>query len=217
MTQASKVDASVGARNRAIILAAAEKAFAAQGFRGTSVQQVADKAGLPKTNVLYYFKSKQELYLAVLKETMSLWNSSFDKATADDDPAQMLADYIAEKMELSRTHPLASKIFAMEIINGAPNLNHYFDDEHSDWMAGRVAILKAWTEQGKMQAIDPHYLLFNIWASTQHYADFSTQITRLRGAKMKKADFEEATRHLVTVTLTGCGLTIPEKYRIVTA
>lgn len=214
MTQATKVDASVGARNRAIILAAAEKAFAEQGFKGTSVQQVADQAGLPKTNVLYYFKSKQELYLAVLKETMSLWNSSFDRATEDDDPAKILADYIAEKMELSRTNPLSSKIFAMEIINGAPNLNHYFDDEHSDWMKGRVAIINRWVAQGKMDAIDPHYLLFNVWASTQHYADFSTQITRLRGAKMKKSDFMDAAKHLITLTLHGCGLTVPEKYRI---
>ena len=194
MSQATKVDASVGARNRAIILTAAEKAFAAQGFKGTSVQQVADQAGLPKTNVLYYFKTKQELYLAVLKETMTLWNSSFDRATVNDDPAEMLADYIAEKMELSRTNPLASKIFAMEIINGAPNLNNYFDEEHSEWMEGRVSIINSWISSGKMQPIDPHYLLFNIWASTQHYADFSIQITRLRGAKMKKADFAEATK-----------------------
>ncbi len=214
MSQATKVDASVGARNRAIILTAAEKAFAAQGFKGTSVQQVADQAGLPKTNVLYYFKTKQELYLAVLKETMSLWNSSFDRATVEDDPAEMLADYIAEKMELSRTNPLASKIFAMEIINGAPNLNNYFDEEHSEWMKGRVSIINSWISMGKMQGIDPHYLLFNIWASTQHYADFSIQITRLRGAKMKKADFAEATKHLVTLTLNGCGLSVPDKYRI---
>ncbi|OFC72380.1 TetR family transcriptional regulator C-terminal domain-containing protein [Alteromonas confluentis] len=216
MSQATKVDASVGARNRAIILTAAEKAFAAQGFKGTSVQQVADQAGLPKTNVLYYFKTKQELYLAVLKETMTLWNSSFDRATVNDDPAEMLADYIAEKMELSRTNPLASKIFAMEIINGAPNLNNYFDEEHSEWMEGRVSIINSWISSGKMQPIDPHYLLFNIWASTQHYADFSIQITRLRGAKMKKADFAEATKHLVTLTLNGCGLDVPEKYRIET-
>lgn len=213
MTQALKVDASVGARNRAIILAAAEKAFAAQGFKGTSVQQVADQAGLPKTNVLYYFKSKQELYLAVLKQTLTLWNSRFDMATAEDDPAEILAGYIAEKMELSRTHPLSSKIFAMEIINGAPNLSHYFNDEHSDWMAGRVAILQSWIDAGKMHPVDPHFLLYNIWASTQHYADFSTQITRLRGSKMKKADFEQATMHLITITLTGCGLVVPDKYK----
>ncbi|MEG3766462.1 TetR family transcriptional regulator C-terminal domain-containing protein [Alteromonas sp. 14N.309.X.WAT.G.H12] len=214
MTQTLKVDASVGARNRAIILAAAEKAFASQGFRGTSVQQVADLAGLPKTNVLYYFKTKHDLYIAVLSQTLSLWNSRFDMATQEDDPAETLAAYIAEKMELSRTHPMSSKIFAMEIINGAPNLDNYFNDAHNKWMEGRVAIIEKWIEQGKMRPVDPHYLLYNIWASTQHYADFSTQITRLRGCKMKKVDFSEATKHLVTITLTGCGLDVPDKYKI---
>ncbi|MBU3022628.1 TetR/AcrR family transcriptional regulator [Aestuariibacter sp. A3R04] len=214
MAQTSKLDASVGTRNRTIILAAAEKAFASHGFKGTSVQRVADLAGLPKTNVLYYFKTKQDLYLAVLKQTLSLWNSTFDLATVNDDPAIVLSHYIAEKMELSRTHPLASKIFAMEIINGAPNLNHYFNDEHKEWMQGRIAIIQGWIDQGRMLAVDPHYLLYNIWASTQHYADFSTQITRLRGGKMKKSDFTEATRHLVTLILNGCGLSVPEKYRI---
>ncbi len=99
--------------NRRKILQAAEKCFAQFGFKGTAVQKIADEAGLPKTNVLYYFKTKQELYVAVLEETLSLWNSRFDKATVEDDPAEVLANYIAEKMEVSRTHPMASKIFAM--------------------------------------------------------------------------------------------------------
>ncbi len=206
-------DAGIGAKNKANILNAAEKAFAQNGFKGTSVQKIADEAGLPKTNVLYYFKSKQELYLAVLTETLALWNSRFDLATAEDDPAETLAEYIAEKMEMSRTHPLASKIFAMEILNGAPNLSGYFDDEHAKWMQGRVDIIQAWIARGKMKPVDPTYLLFTIWASTQHYADFNAQITRLRGSKMKKADFTEATCQLVQMILQGCGLTIPQQYQ----
>ncbi|QJR79544.1 TetR family transcriptional regulator [Alteromonas pelagimontana] len=213
MTLNKVTEAGIGARNKVNILAAAEKVFAQNGLKGTSVQQIADQAGIPKTNVLYYFKSKQELYLAVLKQTLSLWNSRFDLATAQDDPAETLAEYIAEKMEMSRTHPTASKIFALEIINGAPNLNRYFDEEHAQWMRGRVAIINAWIAQGKMSNVDPHYLLFHIWSSTQHYADFSAQVTRLRGSKMKKADFENATSHLISTILSGCGLTVPAQYR----
>lgn len=213
MTISRITDCTVGEKNKQVILKAAEKAFAQQGFKGTSVQQVADAASLPKTNVLYYFKTKQDLYQAVLEQTLSLWNSRFDAATEQDDPAETLADYISEKMEMSRTHPLLSKIFAMEIINGAPNLNPYFNDEHLSWMQGRVKIIEAWIAQGKMKPVDPHYLLYNIWASTQHYADFSTQITRLRGQRMRKNDFQNATRTLIAITLTGCGLTVPPRYK----
>lgn len=212
MVSKSKMEGTIGAKNKRNILAAAEKAFATHGFKGTSVQQIADEAELPKTNILYYFKSKQGLYVALLQDIMSLWNSRFDKVTSDDDPAVSLADYIAEKMTMSRTHPLASKIFAMEVLNGAPYLNKFFRNEHVAWMNGRVAIIESWIEQGRMQAIDPNYLLFHIWACTQHYADFSAQITSLRGKTMKRADFDEATRQLVQLVLTGCGLAVPQKY-----
>ena len=212
MASKSKMDGSIGAKNKQKILVAAEKAFATYGFKGTSVQQIADEAELPKTNILYYFKSKQGLYVAMLQDIMSLWNSRFDQVTEDDDPAESLADYIADKMTMSRTHPQASKIFAMEVLNGAPYLNKFFSNEHVAWMEGRVAILNRWIAQGRMTAVDPQYLLFHIWACTQHYADFSAQITSLRGKTMKRADFDEATRQLVQLILSGCGLTVPEKY-----
>lgn len=212
MVSKSKMEGSIGAKNKRNILSAAEKAFATHGFKGTSVQQIADEAGLPKTNILYYFKSKQGLYVALLQDIMALWNSRFDMVTSKDDPAISLADYIAEKMTMSRTHPLASKIFAMEVLNGAPYLTKFFRNEHVAWMNSRVAIIESWITQGKMQAVDPSYLLFHIWACTQHYADFSAQISSLRGKTMKRADFDDATRELVRLVLTGCGLAVPQKY-----
>ncbi|WP_158770209.1 TetR family transcriptional regulator C-terminal domain-containing protein [Paraglaciecola sp. L1A13] len=209
----SKKDDSIGAINRTNILAAAEKEFAIHGFKGTRVQRIADRAELPKTNVLYYFKSKDGLYLALLQEILSLWNSSFDNAKAQDDPAEVLATYIADKMEISRLRPDASKIFALEIINGAPNLSSFFKDQHSSWMNSRVSVLRQWIELGKLPEIDPHYLLFNIWASSQHYADFSAQITELKGRAMDQIEFSNATKSLVKLILQGCGLTVPPRFQ----
>ena len=203
---------SIGELNRSKILSAAEKEFALHGFKGARVQKIADRAELPKTNVLYYFKSKESLYLALLEDILQLWNSRFDEATVSDDPAEVLAHYIADKMEISRCRPDASKIFALEIINGAHNLNTFFKDQHASWMDGRVAVIKQWIEQGKLVATDPHYLLFNIWATSQHYADFSVQINELRGKPMTPTDFAEATNNLVKLILTGCGLSVPTEF-----
>lgn len=207
-------DDTIGAINRQKILAAAEQEFALHGFSGTRVQQIADRAQLPKTNVLYYFKSKEGLYLALLEDIMSLWNSQFDRATVEDDPATVLANYIADKMEISRTRPDASKIFALEIINGAPNLSAFFKDQHVSWMNERVNLIQQWIEAGKLPVIDPHYLLFNIWATSQHYADFSAQINELRGKPMGSEDFIEATKNLVHLILSGCGLRVPDEFQI---
>ncbi|MDU0355146.1 TetR/AcrR family transcriptional regulator [Paraglaciecola aquimarina] len=200
--------------NRQKILSAAEKEFALHGFKGARVQKIADRVGLPKTNVLYYFKTKEILYLALLEDILSLWNGDFDNATSDDDPALVLAKYIADKMEISRTRPEASKIFALEIINNAPNLSQFFRVQHKEWMQGRVAVIQQWIDKGKLPPTDPFALLFHIWATTQHYSDFSAQITELRGQVMYKADYKVATKNLVTFILTGCGLSVPPEYKI---
>ncbi|MFT4940416.1 MAG: TetR/AcrR family transcriptional regulator [Paraglaciecola sp.] len=212
-TDRAKKEESIGSINRVKIMTAAEQEFAIHGFKGTRVQNIADRAGLPKTNVLYYFKSKDGLYLALLEEILSLWNSSFDHATGDDDPADILANYIADKMEISRCRPDASKIFALEIINGAPNLNEFFKHQHASWMQSRTSVIQKWIDKGKIKDLDPYYLLFNIWASSQHYADFSAQITELKGKAMDQNDFADATRNLIKLVLTGCDLSIPSKYR----
>lgn len=205
------ISSKISEKNRSIIIAAAENLFAANGFKGTSIKEIADSAGLPKTNVLYYFKTKQGLYHAVLNQILDVWNSRFDQAKEEDDPASTLAEYIYEKMQNSRHNPSASKVFAIEIINGGHNLSDTFLAEHKQWMKGRVAIIQSWINQGKMQAVNPEYLLYHIWACTQHYADFSAQITNLKGKPMKKGDFSEATDELINLILTGCGLSLSKE------
>lgn len=203
---------SIGEKRRSLIMSSALKAFAEDGFKGASIQKIADAAKLPKANVLYYFPSKKALYSHVMKEILSMWNSSFDSVTVDDCPAQSLANYIAEKMEISRLHPYSSKVFAIEIINGGANLDDSFKKSHREWVSGRITVINAWIEAGKLDYIHPEYLLYNIWSSTQHYADFSSQICQLRGSVMRKKDFAEATRTVVNIILKGCGLAVPIAY-----
>jgi TetR/AcrR family transcriptional regulator len=207
-----KTTGDIAKQRKAIILQAAEKAFAQNGFKGTSIQQVAEFANLPKTNVLYYFKSKMMLYSALMQEILHTWNSSFDRVTVTDDPNLALANYIAEKMEMSRTSPNASKIFGLEILNGAENFDASFKTTHKTWFDGRVKVIDAWIEKGKMADVDAEYLLYHIWASTQHYADFSAQIKDLRGSSMQKKDFLKATNTVITLILRGCGLQVPKQY-----
>lgn len=198
---------SIRESNRTKIIEAASKIFASNGYTGTTVQQIAAHAELPKANVLYYFKSKEGIYGAVLSEILSLWNSCLDDATVADEPAEIFTRYIFEKMELSRTYPDASKIFAMEIIKGMPYLSEDMKQNMSEWFESRVNLINEWIKLGKMQAVDPELLLFHIWSSTQHYADFSAQITSLRGDEMSITDFDKASTYLANSILSGCGLT----------
>lgn len=195
-------------KNIHAIIAAAEVEFARHGFKGTSMNAIAQAAGLPKANLHYYFTNKLGLYVAVLGNILDLWDQSFSHLSVDDDPATALAGYIRTKMEFSRRRPLASRVFAIEVISGGEHLNGHFNQNYLDWFRGRAAVFQAWIDAGKMDPVDPVHLIFLLWSSTQHYADFTSQICRLSGRRrMRREDYEQAANSLVQVILKGCGLT----------
>lgn len=199
-------------KNENAIIAAAEVEFARHGYKGTSMNSIAQAVGLPKANLHYYFSSKQGLYIAVLNNILCQWESAFDSMTVDDDPALALSRYIRAKVEFSRTQPLASRIFAMEVISGGQHLTAHYNQDYKDWFRTRTAVFQAWIDAGKMDPIDPVHLIFLLWGSTQHYADFASQICLFTGkSSLKKADFEEAASNLERIILKGCGLTPPAR------
>ncbi len=195
-------------QNEEIILKAAEDEFARHGFKGTSMNAIALKAGLPKANLHYYFTNKLGLYIAVLSNIIELWDSTFNSLSAEDDPAQALSSYIRAKIEFSRRQPEASRVFAMEIISGGACLTEYFTQDYRTWFQGRAAVFQAWIDAGKMDPVDPVHLIFLLWGSTQHYADFATQICRVSGrSRLTRQDMQDASDNLIRIILKGCGLT----------
>lgn len=201
-------------QNEANIIRAAEVEFAQNGFKGTSLNAVADRAGLPKSNILYYFKSKFGLYGAVLADILELWNESFNDATLESDPAEVLYSYIEAKIQYSSSHPLASRVFAMEIIQGAPHLEAFLSKDLHSWIEDRSELMQAWMDAGRMKRVAPAHVIFMIWASTQHYADFGTQVAWALGREsLTEDDFETATRTVASVILHGLDLELPERAR----
>lgn len=195
-------------KNEEAIIRAAEDEFARHGFKGTSMNTIASKANLPKANLHYYFTNKLGLYIAVLSNIIELWDSTFNQLSSADDPAQALTHYIRAKIEFSRRNPQASRIFAMEIISGGQCLSEYFSQDYQLWFKGRAAVFEQWIAAGKMDPVDPVHLIFLLWSSTQHYADFASQICRVTGkARLTQSDFDHAADNLIRIILTGCGIT----------
>ncbi|MEN5112055.1 TetR/AcrR family transcriptional regulator [Pseudomonas sp. TWI672] len=194
-------------KNEQAIIQAAEDEFARHGFKGTSMNTIALKAGLPKANLHYYFTNKLGLYIAVLSNIIELWDSTFNALSVDDDPGTALSHYIRTKMEFSRRNPQASRIFAMEVISGGTCLTEYFSADYREWFRGRAAVFEAWIAAGKMDPVDPVHLIFLLWGSTQHYADFATQICQVTGrSRLTKQDMEDASNNLIHIILKGCGI-----------
>lgn len=190
------------------ILEAAEILFAQYGYNGVSIEAIAEQAGLSKQNMLYYFPSKEYLYHHVLKDVLDLW---IDKMAlfeqAGDTPASKLRSYILGKLELSRLRPNGSKIFANEIINGAPYIKEYLQQKLLPKLDTDIALVKQWITDGLMDSVDPYHLFFSIWATTQTYADFSTQIALvMHKDSLETTDYEDAGRFLTHTILKGVGL-----------
>ena len=199
-------------KNFQTILKAAEEEFALSGYAGASTQKIADRAGLAKANVHYYFSSKEKLYLAVLDNIIHLWNDYFDEIKVEDDPAEVLDNFIRKKVALAYSHPRASKLFATEIIQGAPHLGDYIRTEMRQWVRRKASVIDEWIAQGRMKQVDSTQLIFLIWSSTQHYADFDTQVLTI----MNRAEYEPEmiggiADFLSQMILSGCGLTPPSR------
>ena len=189
------------------ILDAAEKVFSESGFKGASMMAIANEAGLPKANLHYYFKSKSLLYAAVLEKIMQQWNDGLENISADDDPKVVFTNYILHKTRLACTQPQLSKLFSTEIIAGAPYLKDYIREQSRPWLKSKLAVIEAWVAAGKIRPVDPEKLMFLIWSSTEHYADYESQILLLQNKQeYTDADIEGIASFLTEIVLAYCGL-----------
>jgi len=190
--------------NERKILDAALEVFSTYGFRGATVDQIAFLAGMTKPNLLYYFRRKEDIYLAVLNRTLNMWLTPLEALDADGDPATEITAYIDRKIEMSRDNPKASRLFAMEIMQGAPVLWDVLAGRLKRLADEKAAVIERWIAEGRLAPLNPYHLIFMIWATTQHYADFETQIRALLGSKADDpSHFDMARQTLEQVFLNG--------------
>lgn len=194
--------------NQSAILRAAERVFARTGFEGATMADIAEEAGLPKANLHYYFGNKRDLYRAVLDAVLHDWLAPLDAITPEADPAQALGSYIRLKMALSAERPDASRVFANELLHGAPVVGETLHTELRAMVVDKARVIDGWIAAGRMAPVDSTHLFFTIWAATQTYADFDVQMRAVlsEGRPLTAADQQRATRHVLTMVLRGCGL-----------
>jgi TetR/AcrR family transcriptional regulator len=189
------------------ILGAAQAVFARAGFNGATMAAIAEAAGLPKANLHYHFGSKHALYREVLAGTLRDWLVPMDALQPEADPASALAAYIRAKMAMSAARPDASRVYANELLHGAPVLGELLRGELRTAVARKVQVLDGWIADGRMADVDAQHLFFTIWAATQTYADFDVQVRAVLGRKqLTRRDHERATAHVVALILRACGL-----------
>lgn len=193
--------------NSVQILQVAEKIFAERGYKGATIAAIAEESKLPKANVLYYFKSKEILYRRVLVNQLAIWMQNMEAMTVEQHPRDALRNYIRDKIKQSKEHPNASRIFAAEILHGAPFLREQLESDLKSQFHRTCQVLRGWMEKKWMDPVSPEHLLFTIWASTQAYADFGLQSSLLMDkSELDDDDFEIGLELITRLVLKGCGI-----------
>ena len=166
--------------NISAILDAALEVFSAHGFRGSTLDQIANKAGLSKPNVLYYFNGKEAIHVALLSDLLDTWLDPLRALNPNGNARDELLAYIRRKLELSRNFPRESRLFANEIVQGAPRIENFLKGELRILVDEKATVISQWMDAGQIAKLDPYHLIFSIWALTQHYSDFEAQIRLVR-------------------------------------
>lgn len=163
-------------QKRDVILEAALDVFSAHGFRGATIDQIAEAAGMSKPNLLYYFKSKEAIFETLLSRLLETWLAPLREMDASGDPISEIRSYIRRKIEMARDFPRESRLFANEILQGAPRIMPLLDVHLKELVDEKAKIISGWMRAGRLERADPYHLIFSIWATTQHYADFDAQV-----------------------------------------
>ena len=188
--------------NETRILLAALEVFSQNGFRGATLDRIAATANMSKPNLLYYFKSKEEIHIALLTDLLDVWLAPLREISPHGKPADEIGSYIRRKLESSRQFPRESRLFANEMLAGAPHISDFLQSELKQLVDEKAAIFQGWIDEGRLAPCDPRHLLFAIWSTTQHYADFSVQVRHVLGLQHGDVSYyEEAVNMLETLFL----------------
>lgn len=177
---AKKPSTRIQEKNRAAILQAGLTVFSAHGFRGATLDQIAATAGLSKPNMLYYFKSKDAIHTALLDDLLEVWLEPLRALDATGEPIEEILGYMQRKLALSRDYPRESRLFANEILQGAPRILTILKTDLRRLVDAKAQIIAGWIAEGRLAQVDPHHLIFSVWALTQHYADFDVQVRAVK-------------------------------------
>lgn len=187
-----------------VILEAALEVFSMHGFRGATIDQIAEVAGMSKPNLLYYFPRKEEIHRRLMAALLETWLAPLKEMDATGDPFPEIRSYIRRKLEMARDYPRESRLFANEMLQGAPRIIEMIELDLKNLVDEKAQVLLGWMDEGKLARTDPYHLIFSIWATTQHYADFDVQVRAVLGpSRNGEGRFEDAARYLEQLFMHG--------------
>lgn len=185
---------------------AAIREFSQHGFAGASTQAIAEGAGISKSALHYYIEDKESLYLQILAELMDSWAHLFEFEKSIGTPAEILSDYLRQKLTFTLKNPELSRIFTTELLSGGHRLERLWPDAVESTNR-RVVVIEQWVHSGQIRPLDARLLIMHMWAMTQYYADYAIQAEKMLGTSLRaRKTQKQVLDELIAFVLAGCGL-----------
>lgn len=201
---AARAPSAARLRKEQAILTEAENQFAQYGFEGASLEGIAAASGISRHNLLYYFPGKEALYQRVLDDLLTQWLASMQDLSHSDDPQQALRRYIRAKLHYSRTRPQGARLFAKEVMAGAPRYRAAIAARVAPLLAADVRSFERWARAGRIARVNFTHLMFIIWSVTQAYAEQEAQFALLLGKPaLTESDYASAEELMVRMVLAA--------------
>jgi TetR/AcrR family transcriptional regulator len=104
----------------AAVLEAAEAIFAERGFAATRLEDVADRVGIRRASIVYYFKDKKELYHAVLASVFGGLLAKIDEALTRPDPLTVRIEAaVGAGIDFVGARPSIARLLLREVADAA--------------------------------------------------------------------------------------------------
>ena len=160
------------------ILDVAEVLFARRGFEGVGMREVAEAAGLGKSSLFHHFRSKAQLYLAVLERLLAQIDEQLQAAlAAAAPPADRLDRWTDALMDaLAEREPAARLLLRGLFEDDAFDAEAWPEGQGAERrlesiLQGILALLREGTEAGAFRAASgPHTVQTLIGATVYHFA-----------------------------------------------
>lgn len=159
-----------GARTRQAILKAAVAVFAESGYGGARTDAIADRAGVNKALLYYYFKNKSGLYMAILEDQLKEFSLRATEALgAEGSSTSKLLRYVGAHFDFISERPYYPRLIQRLVMTGGKPLEHLAREFFVPLHRKLSSVVERGVREGEFRPLDTQHAVLSLAAVIVFY------------------------------------------------